>query len=349
MKKNTLLYLIIFIVLGITATVLVLRRTQGTLPTALTDFGYDDTASVSKIVLQDHYKNVITLERKGTGYWTVNEKYKANQENIDMILGTIKEVRLKSTIPIPAKDNVIKDLATNGVKISIYAGNKEPKSYYVGSPTPDDLGTLMLLQGSSQPFITWIPGFNGYLTPRYMTKLRDWRSPEIFHLNPSEITTVTVKYFSNESQSFTLKVERNQFVLSRPDAPTKPAANVNPLLAKKYLSGYMDINFEAFALLTPHMIDSIVQKMPYAEIDLSCGSKNYPPLILFAKYADISTKGIGKDNMDLDRFYGIIGKDSKELLLVQTHMVGKLLAIYSDLATGKGDLMGGRPQYRLNQ
>jgi hypothetical protein len=343
MKKNTLLYLIIFIALGVTAAVLVLKHRQSTLPQALTDFGYDDTASVTKIILQDHYKNTIVLERKGKGDWTVNEKYKANQVNIDMILETIKEVRVKNPIPIPAKNNVIKDLATNGIKIDIYSGSKESKSYYVGSPTPDDLGTLMLLQGSSQPFITWIPGFNGYLTPRYMVRLKDWRSPEIYHLNPADITGVTVKYFSNPSQSFTLKVDNNRFLLSRPNDNIKPAASVNPLLAKKYLSGYRDINFEVIANLTPHMIDSILKKTPYAEVDLSCGDKIYPPMILYPKYADISTKSIGKDNTDLDRFYGIIGKDSKELLLIQTYMVGKLLAVYNDLASGKGDLMGGRP------
>ena len=343
MKKNTLLYLIIFIALGITATILVLKHSQSTLPQALTDFGYDDTASVTKIVLADHYENKIVLERKGKGYWTVNEKYKANQGNIDMIMETIKEVRVKSPIPTNAKNNVIKDLATNGVKIDIYAGNKEPKSYYVGSPTPDDLGTLMLIKGSSQPFITWIPGFNGYLTPRYIVRLQDWRSPEIYHLNPSEISSVSVKYFSNESQSFTLKVESNQFVLFAPDNNSKTPVNVNPLLAKKYLSGYKDINFEVFAKLTPHKIDSVLKLKPYAEVDLSCGDKIYPPMILYAKDADMSTKDIGKNNLDLDRFYGIIGKDSKELLLIQTYMVGKLLAVYSDLASGKGNLPGIRP------
>jgi len=344
MKKNTVLYIVVFIALAVTAIILVLKHTQSTLPPALTDFGLDDTASVTKIVLRDHFKNVTTLERKGRGYWMVNEKYKANQENIDMILNTIKEVKVKSPIPIPARDNVIKDLATNGIKTDIYSGNKLVKSYYVGSPTPDDLGTLMLLQGSSQPYIAYIPGWNGYLTPRYMVRLRDWRSPEIYHLNPSDISEVKVEYFSNESQSFMLKVGPStssgtgQFVLFRLGDSTKPMANVNPLLAKKYLSGFRDINFEVFANFTPYKVDSLLKTTPYAKIDLACGGKTYPSLILYAKTADESTKGIDKNNMDLDRFYGIIGNNSKELVMIQTHMVGKLLAVYNDLAKGKGSL-----------
>jgi len=243
MKKNTLLYIVVFIALAVTAAVLVLKNNKSTLPQALTDFGYDDTASVSKIVLSDHYKNVTTLDRKSRGHWVVNNTYNVNQDNISMLLGTIKNVQVKSPIPIPAKDNVIKDLATNGVKIDIYSGPNLVKSYYVGSPTPDELGTLMLLKGSSQPFITWIPGFSGYLTPRYIVRVRDWRSTEIYNLSPADISTISVKYFDNEKESFTLRVKENIFLLYKHDTTEKPV-EVNQLLAKKYLAGFAQVNFE---------------------------------------------------------------------------------------------------------
>ena len=68
MKKNTILYIIIFLALAITSTVLVLRRSNSTISEVLTDFAVKDTASITKIHLVDHYKNDIVLERKGPGY-----------------------------------------------------------------------------------------------------------------------------------------------------------------------------------------------------------------------------------------------------------------------------------------
>jgi len=49
----------------------------------------------------------------------------------------------------------------------------------------------------------------------------------------------------------------------------------------------------------------------------------------------MATKDIGKNDVDLDRFYAVMGDNPKELFEVQTYAVGKLLAFYDDLAHGK--------------
>ena len=334
MKKNTILYIIIFLALAITSTVLVLRRSNSTISEVLTDFAVKDTASITKIHLVDHYKNDIVLERKGPGYWVVNNTHKAKQSCIRVLLMTIKEVQVKSTLPIPARDNVIKDLASNGVTIDIYSGGSNPKTYYVGSPTPDNLGTLMLLKGSSQPFVTWVPGFEGYLTTRYIVRLKDWRSTDIYHLNPAEITEVQVVYSQDERKSFTLKAKDNEFLVYK-DASASLPVRVNDLLAKKYLAGFKAINFEVFVDFNQFKIDSITRIGPFAEINLTAGGKNYPPLKLYYVRATEVSKGIGKNGEDMDRFYGIIADRPNELLMVQKYVIGKLLAEYNDLASGK--------------
>jgi hypothetical protein len=334
MKKSTILYIVIFLALAVTSTVLVLRKTNSTISEVLTDFAIKDTASITRIHLADHYKNDIVLERKGPGFWIVNNTYKAKQSCIRVLLMTIKEVQVKSTLPLPARDNVIKDLATNGVTIDIYSGGANPKTYYVGSSTPDALGTLMLLKGSSQPFVTWVPGFDGYLTTRYIVRLQDWRSTDIYHLNPAEIKEVHVAYSEEPGKSFTLKINDNEF-LAYKDASASMPVKVNNLLAKKYLSGYKAINFEVFVDFNQYKIDSISNQGPFAVINVTTTDKNYPPLKLYYCRATESSKGIGKKGEDTDRFYGIIGDRPNELLMVQKYVVGKLLAEYNDLAGGK--------------
>src|SRR5438045_4136329 len=104
MKKNTIIYLTIFVILAIVAAILWLKRTESTLPKSLTDFAVTDTASITKMHLTDKLQNDILLEKKGPGYWTVNGKYKAKQVAINNLLETIKEVQVKNPVPLQARD-----------------------------------------------------------------------------------------------------------------------------------------------------------------------------------------------------------------------------------------------------
>jgi len=335
MKKNTVLYIVLFVALAVVATVLVLKRSESTLPKALTDFAVEDTSQVTHIHLTDHFKNDITLERKGPGWWRVNNKYDVKQRAMETLLETIKEVKVKNPIPGPSRDNVIKDLAVNGIMIEIYKGADLVKCYFVGSSTANDEGTLMMIKGSSEPYVTEIPGFVGYLTTRYITKEQEWRSSAIYHLNPSEITEIQVKYMGNPAESFKLNVQDNQYMVSGVDG-AKPAVKMNQLLAKKYLVGYKAINFEVFPQLSQGEKDSILLQPPYATLNVTTTQGKQPTLKLYPKPADIKTKDINKDNMDMNRFYATIGDNSKEIVMVQTYVIGRLMATYNDLATGKG-------------
>jgi hypothetical protein len=337
MNKNTIIYLVIFLALAITATLLLLKKSESTLPHALTDFAVDDTASITKLHLTDHFKNDITLQRKGQGIWMVNNQYKVKQSNIQVLLETIKEVRVKNPVPIPARENVIKDLAVNGIKVEIYKGTDLAKTYFVGSSTADDEGTYMYIQGSSEPFVTHIPGFVGYLTTRYITKVQDWRSTEIYHLNPADIKEVSVNYTNHPDNSFTLKASGTGFVLLNAQGQQ---TKMNQLIAKKYVVGFRAINFETFPIITQKEQDSILSGVAFAVINVSTTNQKLPVLKLYSKYADIKTKDIGENNADLNHMYGIIGDNSKEIVLIQTYVIGKLLAHYGDLASGKATMLG---------
>jgi hypothetical protein len=334
MRKTTMIYLIVFVALAVLATQLLLKRSQSTLPKTLTDFAVDDTASITKLHLTDHFKNDIVLERKVQGVWYVNNRYKVKQSNIQVLLETIKEVRVKNPVPVPARDNVIKDLAVNGIKIEIYKGNELAKTYFVGSSTADDEGTYMYIEGSSEPLVTHIPGFVGYLTTRYITKEQDWRSTEIYHLNPADIKEVSVNYTNHPENSFTLKANGNEFVLLNAQGQE---TKMNQILAKKYVVGFRTINFETFPILTQKEQDSILSGVPFAVINVSTTNQTLPVLKLYSKYADVKTKDIGDNNADLNHMYGIIG-DNKEIVLIQTFVIGKLLAHYNDLASGKATM-----------
>ena len=176
------------------------------------NFAISDTASVNKIFIADRNGTTITLNRNKKN-WEINNKYRVRKDAIRTILTTINQIRIQRPVSKNAFDNVIKNLATTGVKIEIYTNQETPnKTYTIGSSTSNHLGTYMLLSGSEIPFITHIPSFNGFLSPRYGiqgNKLseKDWRTTNIFSLKAEKIARVIVNHLQQPEKSFTLNTD----------------------------------------------------------------------------------------------------------------------------------------------
>jgi len=173
------------------------------------NFSISDTASVSKIFIADRNGTTITLNRNEKN-WVVNNKYGVRKDAINTILTTINQIRIQRPVSKNAFDNVIKNLATSGVKIEIYTNQETPnKTYTIGSSTANHLGTYMFLAGSETPFIVHIPSFNGFLSPRYGIQVNkisevDWRTTNIFSLKAEKISRVIVNHIQEPKNSFSL-------------------------------------------------------------------------------------------------------------------------------------------------
>ena len=173
------------------------------------NFSISDTASVSKIFIADRNGTTITLNRNEKN-WVINNKYEVRKDAIKTILTTINQIRIQRPVSITAFDNVIKNLATTGVKIEIYTNQDAPeKTYTIGGSTSNHLGSYMFLTGSETPFIVHIPSFNGFLSPRYgiqgnKISEKDWRTTNIFNLKTEKISRVIVNHIQEPEKSFTL-------------------------------------------------------------------------------------------------------------------------------------------------
>ena len=113
--------------------------------------------------------------------WILNDSLIANQNLINIVLKTIKEVRIKSPIARAALPNIIKRMAIQNTELNIFKKNKKIKTIYIGGETPDQLGTFMMIHGAKEPYIMHIPGFNGYLSSRFSCNENIWKSKRIFN------------------------------------------------------------------------------------------------------------------------------------------------------------------------
>ena len=216
MKKNAGL-IIIVLVLAVAAVYFVRLNRSSTMREELKDFAVKDTASITKVFLADKAGNSVTITRDASGGWYVNSN-PARRTMIKSLMDVLHGVDVRNRVAKAAYKNVVAALASTGIKCEIYLNNKDKpeKVYYIGGNTQDDMGTFMMLENSSVPFVTQIPGFNGYLTPRYSVKEKEWKENSVFKVPLNELASVDVSYLAFPSQSFRIENNESGYDLSSP-------------------------------------------------------------------------------------------------------------------------------------
>jgi hypothetical protein len=333
MKKIVITSIIVIVLATVAVWLVKSKGGKGTVDEKLKDFAVEDTASITKIFLVDKSGKNVTLTREESGAWKVNNKYFARKDAVDILLYTIKSIEVKSIVGKKAQDNVVKQLATGATKIEIYKGDDLVKVYYVGRETQDALGTYMLMvnektgQNSSVPFITYIPGFEGYLTTRYFTDESDWRDRIVFRYVPTDIKSVKVEYPGSLDQSFEVINKGNNTFDVRSLKTNASIPGFDTLAIKQYLSYYQNIQFESVEKEVQKVQrDSILMSPPFAVITVTDmkGASNMAKL--FHKKAPPEKLDVNGQPMkyDVDRCYGLIN-NGQDFVLCQYYVFGKLL------------------------
>ncbi|MCB0380821.1 MAG: DUF4340 domain-containing protein [Flavobacteriales bacterium] len=328
MKNNKFLLATLLILVAI-AVYFFVSKTSGTIKNELKDFAITDTASIDKIFISDYKGDKATLTR-GDKYWVVDRAHKARPDGVELLLNTFYRIAVKAPVAKAALNNVITDIATRATKVEIYQGGDKPtKVYYIGGATQDSHGTFMVLENngekSSVPFITHVPGFNGYLTTRFYANPLQWRASNIFNYQPDEIASLEVTYSEKPEESF--KIERNVNQLTVIDGLTnQPMKNVDTNKVYQYLGMYGNINYEMVVLdeLSVEKQDSVRKTLPIFTINLTdiYGKSTKIVALHMPNYKEVLDDNGNPHPYDIDRMYGILNDEL--LLYIQFYTFDKI-------------------------
>ena len=179
-----LLYQIIIITILISLIIIGVKQNNNnsTIRTDKRNFSIEDTLDINKIELTNRNLESIVLQRTPQ-QWILNDSLVANQYSVDLLLKTIKEMRIKNPVARSALTNIIKRMAVQNTKVTIYSNKGDIKTLFVGGETADQLGTFMMIEGAKEPYVIHIPGFNGYLSSRFNCKEDLWRDKKLFNNN----------------------------------------------------------------------------------------------------------------------------------------------------------------------
>lgn len=264
--NRTLLLVVLFLVLGATAWYALSNRKNqtGSHVSWDMDFAVKNTDDIGKIFIADRKGRTATLEQKGKE-WIYNGKYPARPSAMETLLETISQVNVLNIPPNGAIPNMVKEMAADGIKVEIYdrSGGKM-KTYYIGGVTNDERGTVLMMEGSEQPYVVHIPGFIGAIRMRFLLGDDEWRDRAIFREKPENIQFVSVEYPQRKNESFKLeKTGEASYDVQPYFSTTTPMQSPRRKgVAEAYLVQFESLIAEAYETENP-LRDSVKALVPF--------------------------------------------------------------------------------------
>jgi len=313
------------------------RNITSTISGQDSQFEFHSTDKIDKIFLSNRAtKKYVTLTKKGPAEWLVNDSFKVNNNQIDLIFATLKNMRVKRPVSKNEKNTVIKDMALHAVKVEIYENGSVSKTFYVGQNTQDEMGTYFFMEKGEEPYVCHIPGSNAFLNTRFFTDVVAWRSKTIFSTKEEDIKTIDIKWIATPEKSFTINNENKEPLLIAGNKTYKNNTEVNLNQIKSYLKLWENLSFEGFPIdLDAHKIDSIAHTQAILILTLTDKKNQITTLSIHKKGikpdSDIQMDQQGNPlQFELENFYAFVNNNTKEVVQIQDYIFGKVMKYNSD-------------------
>lgn len=273
-------------------------------------FAIDDTTQITKIVISDPFSSKTTLVQSNN-QWTNSNGECISKSNVSLILEAAKMIEFKGYLAKNAHKQFVKLMATQHTKVEFYVNGKWDKTWYIGPPTQDHNGQIMLLESaeegkSTEPVMMRIKGFNGTIGARFFSDPKKWMCTKIFALDVNEIKSVDVNFIENPSINFNIKNKNGSFQVSTngKKLPFIDTANVY-----RYLQGYKKIHFDyANFELNKKQCDSLKRSRPFCVLHVAENNGRNTKLKMYR----IKTKEPQRNefneivNMDMNLFWAVL-------------------------------------------
>lgn len=341
MKKRNIILIAAAVLVAVAALVIALRGSRKA--TFNQDYHVEDIASVTRIFLADKQDNEVLLSRTDDSAWVVNGTYAANQPLVDLLLETLNTMRIRQQVNRNAVPTIIKDLAAHAIKVEVYQRvyrinwfngklrlfphEKLTVTYFVGRETQDMMASYMFREGDKVPYVIHIPGFRGFLTPRFITAPLKWRSHNIVDLNVHAIDRVELSIPDMPEEDFAIQREGEGFYMQLAD--NHRAAGFDTARVAQMLSSFTWLNFDEFAAIVPNSFaDSCVTGTPRTILHITDTAGHTTELRTYIKYNNPEDFAAMPDStlyeaFDLDRLYAII--NNRDTVLIQYYNFDNIL------------------------
>ena len=266
---------------------------------------------------------------KNDQIWTLGTGECVQQHMIATFLETFMYVSVKSPVPEGAVVNMNEQIMLHHKKVEIYQNGKVSKTWYVGNPTQDHLGTYMLLKDpekgkSPEPFIMFLPNMNGNLLDRFSTNHLDYVCSDIFIYDPLNINTIDVLIPDSTELNFKIvALDNNTFELFNNELKVD---NFDTAKVRSYITSYRKVHFTHHnRTADQNQIDSLKNSTPYYVISVTDKKGDENKINAHLKSPGFNRFDFNGDLMEYDQDNLWVFTRYDELTVCQYHVFDKLL------------------------
>ena len=338
MKKNTIIILIAALCIVTTIIGLIVANRSRGESAISTMFAVEHPENITKIFMADMHGNQVLLTKK-EDKWMVNDSVEALESNVADLLHIMGSLTVRQSVPQKAMNTINKVLSTGSVKVEVYemapkfsifgikffVKERNTKTYYMGPATQDNMANFALLEGMDEPYIIHVPGFRGFITPRFSQFPETWVSHNIFNTKITRIASLEVNDWERPAESFMLvKKGARFFDLFNEGGELVPQYDTTKVI--DMLSEYREKNFESIVTdLDAKERQRILDSNLFKTIILKDVDGNQTQLDLYrmeddedaTPYSDATMTDEISSMYNRDRFYGVVNNNPKVLYKLQ--------------------------------
>ena len=327
-KKRNIILIAAAVLIAVVA--IIVAATQSRSATFKQDYHIADTSTITRIFIADKQDHHVTLQRLADSAWTVDNRYPANQPLVDLLLETLHDMRIRQQVNKNAIPNAVKDLAARAIKVEVYqrtplinlfGGRLQlfPRerltvTYHVGRETQDMLASFMYREGDKVPYIIHIPGFRGFLTPRFPADPLKWRSHVITDLDVHAIQRIELQLPDTPHESFAILRDGDGFAMEMLQNHQR-VDGFDTARVAQMLSSFTWLAFDEFASIVPNSFaDTCVSGTPRSILTVTDTAGRTSTIATYIKYTNPDDLAKMPDpelyeTFDLDRLYAIVRGD----------------------------------------
>ncbi len=324
------LWISLLLFLGLLVIAYYLSKEYGgssSLPEAHKSFSIEDTSKIDKIFIAEQDGDSVLLEEK-RDHWMVNDKFRAQKHKVEMLLETFYNMESKGPVGDTRKKTVIKNMSALNKRVEVYKEGEEVpfKIYYIGTATPHQDGTYMLLETpelgkAERPYVVHIPTRRGFLNPRFFTDREEWRYTGVFNYDLPNIKKVELKNYQFPEGSFYIENRPDGIALFRMKNDER-IHDFDTVRVKDYLLAFEKAHVETYKHgLTKQQIDSIQDVGPAYRLRVIDAAGDTNELKAYRKPAPEDPRADSKLEQDVDRMYAMT--DDGKFAVIQRYVFGR--------------------------
>jgi hypothetical protein len=187
------------------------------------------------------------------------------------------------------------------------------------------------MDGAAEPYVTHIPRFRGFLSPRFSPISDDWISHQVFNQNLTDIASVSIEFLKEPEESFKVDVidsYGNYKLIKLYDE--RNITRFDTLKLLNFLTSFNDLRYESRLnnIVSPIFMDSVINSPPLFVITLVDDKNDTTKVKGFVKKA--LSEEVKKEAYfefipdDSDRFHALINKGD-DFVLMQYYVFDKVL------------------------